>query len=126
MRVLRARCPLFLLLSIYMKGQEHRNKTACVLWYLWGFRRSREMFPLVCRESMLFFGTCTVKRRLRYFSSGTLLGNEDILRTVKRNAHLAVEPFPAQTGKDGSQLVAVRSADVGTLLAEAFTPYLHV
>ena len=69
-----------------MKGQEHRNKTACVLWYLRGFRRSREMFPFVCRENMLFFGTCTVKRRLHYFSSGTLLGNEDILRAVKRNA----------------------------------------
>lgn len=69
-----------------MKGQEHRNRTAYVLWYLWGFRRSREMFLFVCRENLLFFGTCTVKRRLHYFSSGTLLGNEDILRTVERNA----------------------------------------
>lgn len=69
-----------------MKGQEHRNKTACLLWYLWGFRRFREMFPFVRRENMLFFGTCTVKRWLRCFSSGTLLGNEDILRTVERNA----------------------------------------
>lgn len=69
-----------------MKGQEHRNKTAYVLWYLWGFRRSREMFPFACPENMLFFETCTVKRRLHYFSSGTLLGNEDILWTVERNA----------------------------------------
>ena len=69
-----------------MKGQEHRNKTACLLWYLWGFRRSHEMFSFVCREDILFFGTCTVKRWLYYFSSGTLLGNEDILRTVERNA----------------------------------------
>ena len=45
MRVLRAYCSLFLLLSIYKKGSEHRNKTACFLWYLWGRRRSHEVFP---------------------------------------------------------------------------------
>ena len=56
---------------------------------------------------------------MQSFSLGTLLGNKDILRAVEWDAHLAVQPLPAQTGKDGGQFVAVRPADVGALFAEA-------
>ena len=68
---------------------------------------------------MLLPGTCSEGCRVQSFSLGTLLGNKDILRTVKRDTHLAVQPLPAQTGKDGGQFVAVRPADVGALFAEA-------
>ena len=75
---------------------------------------------------MLLPGTCSEGCRVQSFPLGTLLGNKDILRTVKRDTHLAVQPLPAKTGKDGGQLIAVRSADIGTLLAEALAPDLHV
>ena len=80
----------------------------------------------MCRADMLLPGTCSEGCRVQSFSLGTLLGNKDILRTVKRDTHLAVQPLPAKTGKDGGQLVAVRSADIGTFLAEALAPNLHV
>ena len=80
----------------------------------------------MCRAGMLLPGTCSEGCRVQSFSLGTLLGNKDILWTVKRDTHLAVQPLPAKTGKDGGQLVAVRSADIGTFLAEALAPDLHV
>ena len=75
---------------------------------------------------MLLPGTCSEECRVQSFSLGTLLGNKDVLRTVERDTHLAVQPLPAKTGKDGGQLVAVRSADIGTFLAEALAPDLHI
>ena len=54
---------------------------------------------------MLVPGTCSEGCLVQSFSLGTLLGNKDILRTVKRDTHLAVQPLPAKTGKDGGQLV---------------------
>ncbi len=80
----------------------------------------------MCRAGMHLPGTCSEGCRVQSFSLGTLLGNKDILRTVERDTHLAVQPFPAQTGKNGGQLVAVRPADIGALFAEALAPDLHV
>ena len=75
---------------------------------------------------MLLPGTCSEGCRVQSFSLGTLLGNKDVLRTVERDAHLTVQPLPAQTGHNGGQFVAVRPADVGALFAETLAPDLHV
>lgn len=57
---------------------------------------------------------------------GTALGNEDVLGAIERDAHLAFPALPSQTGKNGSNVVAVSTAQISALLTEAFTPYLHV
>ena len=119
MRVSRVYCSLFLFLSIYKKGQEQRNKTTDFLCCLWGRRRSHEVFSRTCRKGALSIGTRSEGWSVQSFSSGTLLGNEYILGPIERDAHFVVQPLPAQTGKDGSQFVAVRPADIGALFAEA-------
>ena len=115
--------------------------TFLFLIVLIGTRNSVYLFVPICTDLWIVpkagrFGTFGTKSGLWNSSNllpakssifGTGLWNIDPLGAVERDPYLCFGAFPAaDAGKDGRDVVGIDTTQIGSFLAEAFTPDFHI